>query len=70
MMTVTISLSGTFFNFEISPILVVHAETRQSFAHFLTSLDSPLFYLIHSILTRLFQNMRHCRRGSYCCVTV
>jgi len=28
---------GTFFNFEISPILVVHAETRQSFAHFLTS---------------------------------
>jgi len=28
---------GAFFNFEISPILVVHAETRQSFAHFLTS---------------------------------
>lgn len=44
MMTVTFSLSaGTFFNFEISPILVVHAETRQSFAHFLTSLVSPLF---------------------------
>ncbi|KAF9483372.1 Sec1-like protein [Pholiota conissans] len=30
-------LPGAFFNFEISPILVVHAETRQSFAHFLTS---------------------------------
>ncbi|KAF8807133.1 Sec1-like protein [Phlegmacium glaucopus] len=30
-------LPGVFFNFEISPILVVHAETRQSFAHFLTS---------------------------------
>ncbi|KAH7912553.1 Sec1 family-domain-containing protein [Hygrophoropsis aurantiaca] len=28
---------GAFFNFDISPILVVHSETRQSFAHFLTS---------------------------------
>ncbi|KAF8586305.1 endoplasmic reticulum-derived transport vesicle ERV46 [Ramaria rubella] len=28
---------GAFFNFEISPILVVHTEVRQSFAHFLTS---------------------------------
>ncbi|KAI0050351.1 Sec1-like protein [Auriscalpium vulgare] len=28
---------GAFFNFEVSPILVVHQETRQSFAHFLTS---------------------------------
>ncbi|KAH8998634.1 Sec1 family-domain-containing protein [Lactarius akahatsu] len=28
---------GTFFNYEISPILVAHRETRQSFAHFLTS---------------------------------
>jgi len=28
---------GAFFNFEISPILVVHADTRQSFAHFVTS---------------------------------
>ncbi|KAG8214562.1 Sec1 family-domain-containing protein [Butyriboletus roseoflavus] len=28
---------GAFFSFEISPILVVHSETRQSFAHFLTS---------------------------------
>lgn len=31
-------LPGAFFNFEISPILIVHTETRQSFAHFLTSL--------------------------------
>ncbi|KIM89157.1 hypothetical protein PILCRDRAFT_213744 [Piloderma croceum F 1598] len=30
-------LPGAFFNFEISPILVVHAEIRQSFAHFITS---------------------------------
>jgi hypothetical protein len=28
---------GAFINFEISPILVVHSEARQSFAHFLTS---------------------------------
>ncbi|KAK2465257.1 hypothetical protein APHAL10511_002611 [Amanita phalloides] len=30
-------LPGAFFNFEISPILVSHSDTRQSFAHFLTS---------------------------------
>ncbi|OBZ68906.1 Endoplasmic reticulum-Golgi intermediate compartment protein 3 [Grifola frondosa] len=30
-------IPGAFFNYEISPILVVHSETRQSFAHFLTS---------------------------------
>jgi len=30
-------MPGAFFNFEISPILVVHTEVRQSFAHFLTS---------------------------------
>ncbi|KAJ7175975.1 Sec1 family-domain-containing protein [Mycena filopes] len=29
---------GAFFNFEISPILVVHSDTRQSFAHFITSI--------------------------------
>lgn len=34
------SILGAFFNFEISPIRVVHAETRQSFAHFLTSLGT------------------------------
>jgi len=28
---------GVFLNYDISPILVVHSETRQSFAHFLTS---------------------------------
>ncbi|KAF9515309.1 hypothetical protein BS47DRAFT_1372023 [Hydnum rufescens UP504] len=28
---------GAYFNFEISPMLVVHREQRQSFAHFLTS---------------------------------
>lgn len=29
--------AGVFFSYEISPILVAHRETRQSFAHFLTS---------------------------------
>ncbi|GAA5993626.1 hypothetical protein JCM11641_001033 [Rhodosporidiobolus odoratus] len=28
---------GTFFNYEISPLMVIHRETRQSLAHFLTS---------------------------------
>ena len=28
---------GVFFNYEISPMKVFHTETRQSFAHFLTS---------------------------------
>jgi len=28
---------GAYFNFEISPMLVVHREQRQSFAHFVTS---------------------------------
>ncbi|KAF9533245.1 Sec1-like protein [Crepidotus variabilis] len=30
-------LPGAFFNFEISPILIVHTEQRQTFSHFLTS---------------------------------
>ncbi|KAL5501557.1 ERV46 [Sanghuangporus vaninii] len=30
-------MPGVFINYEISPLLVVHSETRQSFAHFLTS---------------------------------
>ncbi|KAI9443162.1 Sec1 family-domain-containing protein [Lactarius indigo] len=32
-----VGVPGTLFNYEISPILVAHRETRQSFAHFLTS---------------------------------
>ncbi|KAJ3981917.1 endoplasmic reticulum vesicle transporter-domain-containing protein [Lentinula detonsa] len=37
---------GVFFNFEISPILVVLTDTRQSFAHFITSL---LFATTHAL---------------------
>ena len=33
----TNGVPGVFFNYDISPILVVHSEARQSFAHFLTS---------------------------------
>jgi len=28
---------GAFFNYDVSPIVIIHTETRQSFAHFLTS---------------------------------
>ncbi|KAH9980329.1 Sec1-like protein [Lactifluus volemus] len=56
-------IPGVFINYEISPILVAHHETRQSFAHFLTStcaivggvltvasiLDSALFATQRSI---------------------
>ncbi|TDL22172.1 endoplasmic reticulum-derived transport vesicle ERV46 [Rickenella mellea] len=33
----TTGMPGMFINFDISPLLVVHTEVRQSFAHFLTS---------------------------------
>ncbi|GBE83107.1 endoplasmic reticulum-derived transport vesicle ERV46 [Sparassis latifolia] len=33
----TPGVPGAFFNYDVSPILIVHTETRQSFAHFLTS---------------------------------
>lgn len=32
-----VGLPGAFFNFEISPMEVVHIEQRQSWAHFITS---------------------------------
>ncbi|GFZ42595.1 hypothetical protein JCM24511_00311 [Saitozyma sp. JCM 24511] len=32
-----LGIPGVFFNYEISPMKVIHTETRQSFAHFLTS---------------------------------
>ncbi|KAG8800446.1 hypothetical protein FRC17_006877 [Serendipita sp. 399] len=33
-----LGVPGTFFNFEISPMEVIHLEQRQSWAHFLTSM--------------------------------
>lgn len=32
----TQAIPGVFVNYEISPMKVVHTETRQSFAHFVT----------------------------------
>lgn len=36
-------IEGVFFNFEISPILVVHSDTQQSFAHFVTSFVPTMY---------------------------
>ena len=41
--TQRLSCIGLFINYEISPLLVVHSETRQSFAHFLTSYVTSSF---------------------------
>jgi len=43
----TQGLPGAFFNYEISPILVVHSDTRQSFAHFITSYVLPALLPIY-----------------------
>jgi hypothetical protein len=32
----TQAIPGVFINYEISPMKVIHTETRQSFAHFVT----------------------------------
>lgn len=45
---------GVFFNYEISPMLVVHQETRQSFAHFLTSFVHFFFYFFFFFFVCLF----------------
>lgn len=45
-------IPGAFFNYEISPILIRHSETRQSFAHFLTS-----YVLLHSRSTFLYESL-------------
>ena len=60
--------AGVFFSYEISPIQVAHRETRQSFAHFLTSY-APLFYFPGLASDTRLQNMCHRRwrahRGFY-----
>ena len=58
---------GAFFNFEISPIQVVHAETRQSFAHFLTSTCAIIggVLTVASLLDSfLFATSRALKKGS------
>lgn len=49
--------TGTLFNYEISPILVAHRETRQSFAHFLTSY---VFFCVRSTQTFPDLKLRTC----------
>ncbi|CAL1712701.1 unnamed protein product [Somion occarium] len=59
---------GAFFNFEISPILVVHTENRQSFAHFVTSTCA----IVGGVLTvaslidgALFATSRALKKGAH-----
>lgn len=61
---------GVFLNYDISPILIVHDEVRQSFAHFLTSYVPPVSEHATRILTRSTarQDVRDCRRGAHGCV--
>jgi len=59
---------GVFFNYEVSPILVVHSETRQSFAHFLTSMCAIVggVLTIASIIdSLLFQTGRALKKGKF-----
>ncbi|KAH9997946.1 Sec1-like protein [Russula vinacea] len=59
-------LPGVFFSYEISPILVAHRETRQSFAHFLTSTCAIVggVLTVASILdSALFATQRSLKRG-------
>lgn len=60
-------LPGVFFSYEISPILVAHRETRQSFAHFLTSTCAIVggVLTVASILdSALFATQRSLKKGA------
>jgi hypothetical protein len=60
-------LPGVFFSYEISPILVAHRETRQSFAHFLTSTCAIVggVLTVASILdSALFATQRSLKRNA------
>ncbi|TFK74814.1 Sec1-like protein [Pluteus cervinus] len=60
-------IPGVFFNFEISPILVVHSESRQSFAHFLTStcaIVGGVLTVASLVDSALFATGRALKKGS------
>ncbi|KZO97037.1 Sec1-like protein [Calocera viscosa TUFC12733] len=60
-------IPGAFFNFEISPMVVVHQETRQSFAHFLTStcaIVGGVLTVAGIIDSMLFATERKLKKGS------
>ncbi|KAI0753897.1 Sec1-like protein [Irpex lacteus] len=55
-----------FFNYEISPILIVHQETRQSFAHFLTStcaIVGGVLTVASLIDSALFATSKHLKKA-------
>ena len=58
---------GVFLNYDISPILIMHDEVRQSFAHFLTSYVPPVS--AHATLTltgaAATQDVRDCGRCAH-----
>lgn len=60
------SAPGVFLNYDISPILIVHDEVRQSFAHFLTSYVFPVVPVVNEMLTgaAATQDVRDCGRGA------
>lgn len=66
--TLTIPSSpGVFLNYDISPILIVHDEARQSFAHFLTSCVFPVVWVMNEMLTgaaAATQDVCDCGRGA------
>ncbi|KAL5524558.1 hypothetical protein ACEPAF_9698 [Sanghuangporus sanghuang] len=55
-------MPGVFINYEISPLLVVHSETRQSFAHFLTSTCAIVGGVL-TIATIVDNDQDHCGRN-------
>lgn len=61
-------LPGAFFNFEISPILVVHSDTRQSFAHFITStcaIVGGVLTVASLVDSALFATSRALKKGAF-----
>ncbi|KAI0252172.1 endoplasmic reticulum vesicle transporter-domain-containing protein [Lactifluus subvellereus] len=58
---------GVFLSYEISPILVAHRETRQSFAHFLTStcaIVGGVLTVVSILNNALFATQRGFKKGA------
>ncbi|EPS97540.1 hypothetical protein FOMPIDRAFT_1025000 [Fomitopsis schrenkii] len=64
-------IPGVFLNYDISPILIVHDEVRQSFAHFLTSTCAivggvlTVASLIDSVLFSATRALKHHGHGAH-----
>ncbi|KIO19312.1 hypothetical protein M407DRAFT_246194 [Tulasnella calospora MUT 4182] len=63
-------IPGVFFNYEISPMLIVHHERRQAFAHFLTSMCAivggvlTVASIVDSFLFRAHNVVKNSANGS------